>query len=177
MKLYFARHGQTNSNAGIPNGQTATAVDEPLTDIGLEEATKLAELLKNVDFDAVISSPLRRALETTEAVNKYPKLPVEIIDDLQERKAPDYIDMNTWNDMFDFDKNFSLKDVEPLPDFFERVFKVLDDLKTRYRDKTIIVVAHGGVHHAVYAYANRLPLKGNVRISRLKNCEYRIYEL
>lgn len=177
MKLYYARHGQTNSNASVVTTQTATVPDEPLTEIGVQQANELANQLKDVPFDAIISSPLKRAMETAEVVNKYHKLPIEVIDDLQERKAPIFIDMNTWNDLFDFDKNISIENVELLPDFFKRVYEVLEDLKKRYKDKTILVVAHGGVHHALYAYAHNLPLKGNVRISRVKNCEYRIYEL
>lgn len=177
MKLYFARHGQTPSNVGIDGRQRATTTDEPLTDIGIAQAKQLAEELKDVHFDAIISSQLQRALQTAKVVNQYHGLDIKVIEDLQEREAPTYVDIDTWNDLFDFDKLLTLEDTEPLPAFFDRVYQVLDELKVKYADKTILVVSHGGVHHALYAYANNLPRKGNVRISRLKNCEYRIYEL
>lgn len=177
MKLYFARHGQTPSNVGIDGRQRATTTDEPLTDVGIEQAQHLAEELKDVHFDAIISSQLKRAVKTAEIVNTYHHQDIEIIEDLQEREAPTYVDIDTWNDLFDFDKALSLPGTEPLPNFFDRVYKVIDELKVKYADKTILIVSHGGVHHALHAYANNLPRKGNVRISRLKNCEYRIYEL
>lgn len=177
MKLYLARHGQTPSNVGIDGRQRATTTDEPLTDVGIEQAKHLAEELRDVHFDAIISSQLQRALQTAVAVNQYHGLDIEVIEDLQEREAPAYVDINTWNDLFDFDKALSLPGTEPLPDFFDRVYKVIDELKVKYADKTILVVSHGGVHHVLYAYANNLPRKGNVRISRLKNCEYLIYEI
>ena len=177
MKLYFARHGQTPSNVGIDDRQRATTTDEPLTEIGLAQARELAEELKDVHFDAIISSQLQRALQTAEAVNKYHDLDIRVIENLREREAPSYVDIDIWNDLFDFDNLLTLENTEPLPDFFDRVYTVLDELKVTYSDKTILVVAHGGVHHAMYAYANNLPRSGNIRISRLKNCEYRIYEL
>lgn len=177
MKIYFARHGETASNAGIMSGQTVTASDESLTALGKEQAEQLAKELKDITFDTIISSPLKRAIETAEAINLYHNQHIEIINELEERKAHFYIDMDTWNDMFDFDKNLTIDNPESVAVFFERIYKVLNDLKLRYKDQTILIVSHGGVHHAVYAYANNLPLQGNVRISRLKNCEYRIYEL
>lgn len=177
MKLYFVRHGQPPSNVGIEGRQHATTTDEPLTETGVVQAHILAEDLKDVYFDAIISSQLQRALQTAETINEYHGLDIKIIEDLQEREAPSYVDIDTWNDLFDFDKALSLKDTESLPDFFDRIYKVIDELKVTYTDKTILVVSHGGVHHALYAYVNNLPRKGNVRISRLKNCEYRIYKL
>jgi uncharacterized phosphatase len=177
MKLYFARHGQTDSNAGIMNGQTVITGDEPINTLGIQQANELAEQLKDIQFDVIISSPLKRAVQTAEIVNKYHHLPVEIIDDLQERKAPVYIDMNTWNDMFDFDKNLMIKNVESITDFFDRIYTSIQSLYERYHDKTILVVSHGGVHHALYAYANNLPLSGDMLISRTKNCEYKVYDI
>jgi uncharacterized phosphatase len=175
MKLYFVRHGQTHSNVNTTIGQPYTDLDEPLNEQGVQQSNELAEELKDVKFDAIISSPLKRAFQTAEIVNKYHNLTIEINGDLQERKTDTYIDMKTWHDMFDFDKQ--VEDVEPLPDFLQRVYASLDDLVERYKDKTIMLVSHGGVQHALYAYANKLPHEGNVRIDRLENCEYRIYEL
>ena len=61
MKLFFVRHGQTDANARMVGGQFIQELDEPLNQIGIEQANELAEQLKDMEFDAIISSPLKRA--------------------------------------------------------------------------------------------------------------------
>lgn len=176
MKLYFARHGQTDTNKQAVN-QPSAGNDEALNDLGIQQANELAEQLKGVKFDVLISSPLKRSLQTAEIVNKHHDLEIIIDDAWRELPANGYVDINIWNDLFDFSKNASAENIEPLTDFFKRVYDALDKLVTENSDKTVLVVSHGGVQNAVYAYANKLPLTGNMRISPMRNCEYRVYEL
>ena len=176
MKLYFVRHGQTNSNAQAVN-QPITGNDEPLNELGIQQASELAEQLKNEEFDIIISSPFKRAVQTAEIVNKYHGLAIDVNNTWREIQTNGYVDINTWNDLFDFDKNASTENTEPLTDFFKRIYEALDELVAKHRDETVLIVSHGGVHHALYAYANKLPLTGDMRISPMKNCEYRVYEL
>jgi broad specificity phosphatase PhoE len=176
MKIYFARHGQTDSNVAVMNGQLIQELDSPLNSTGKQQAEALAEQLKDVKFDLIISSPLKRALQTAKIVNKYHKLQIKLKDDIRERDAGP-IGEDLWHDLFDFDKNIQLKDGESLHDFFDRVHKCFDNLKKEYPDKTILIVSHGGVHHILYALSNNLPKAGNIRISRMHNCEFREYEL
>jgi len=177
MKLYFARHGHTDASALSPISPISGEIDESLNQEGIAQANELAEQLKDVHFDAIISSPLSRAHQTAEIVNKYHNISIEIDSSWQERGVGEYTDLETWNKLFDFDQDFSLKHSEDLKGFFARIYGAIDELKQKYDDKTVLVVSHGGVHLALYSYANRLPLTGNVRISPLKNCEYRIYDI
>jgi broad specificity phosphatase PhoE len=85
--------------------------------------------------------------------------------------------MDDWHDLFDFDKNIQPQGGESLSTFFDRVHKYFNDLKQKYPNKTVMIVSHGGVHHALYALSNSLPKKGNLRISLMHNCEFREYEL
>lgn len=62
MELYAARHGETISNA--EKRLAGREVDSPLTEKGIEQAKQLGETLKNLHFDAVYSSPLKRAVDT-----------------------------------------------------------------------------------------------------------------
>lgn len=175
MKLYFARHGQTDGNAS--NGRASTVYDEPLNQKGIEQAEELAEELKAIKFDLIISSPLKRARQTAEIINKYHHLPIKADDAWLERKANGYIDATVWQDLFDFDKNIQIENCEALDDFFARIYKAIDDLKSEYANKSVLVVSHGGPQHAVYAYANKLPLSGDMRISPMSNAEYRLYDV
>jgi broad specificity phosphatase PhoE len=177
MKLYFARHGNTDANpASIPD-PIRGVVDEQLNDLGIKQAKTLAKELQDVEFDAIISSPLKRAFQTAEIVAATHSLPIVINDAFQERKISSHVSMEAWNDLFDFDKNIQLENSENLQKFFQRINVVIDELRLQYKDKTILVVSHGGVHTALYTYANNLPLKGNLRVNNLRNCEYRTYEI
>ena len=68
LTMYLARHGETEENrAQILQGQTGGH----LTELGISQAHKLGEKLADEVFDAVISSPLKRAVDTTNIVLGY----------------------------------------------------------------------------------------------------------
>lgn len=67
MKVYIVRHGQVSHNA---LGQYST-VDEDLTELGIKQAEKLKDKIKNIHFDIVISSPLLRATHTEYILTNY----------------------------------------------------------------------------------------------------------
>lgn len=177
MKLYFVRHGHmyaTPDTALDPdNGQ----INEPLDAEGIDQATKLADELKDVAFDAIISSPLKRAHQTAEIVNTYHNLPIKIDAAWRERDTGGYVTSEVWNTLFNFDNGSSLESIEDLRTFFQRVYRAIDTLKEEYKDQTVLIASHGGVHQALYSYVNKLPLTGNARNDPLRNCEYRVYEI
>lgn len=177
MRLYFVRHGQTNSNAGIASSRSSAVNDEPLNELGIQQANELAEQLKNEKFDLIISSPFKRALQTAEIVNKYHNLDINIDPAWQEMKTDGYVNSHVWNDLLDFDKSTTHANTENLADFLKRIYEATDKLVAKNSGKNVLVVSHGGVQHALYAYANKLPLTGNMRINPMKNCECRVYEL
>lgn len=177
MELYFARHGHTDANEESHVDPSSGEINEPLNEVGLQQANQLAELLKDVEFDAVIASPLKRACQTAEIVAKHHDIEVEIDNAWREREIGEYTDLETWTKLFDFDQHFSLEHSEDLRVFFERIYSAIDALKQKYAGKRVLVVSHGGVHSAVYAYANELPLVGNVRVSPMRNAEFRVYDI
>lgn len=65
MLIYIIRHGETDLNTeGIIQGAT----DEPLNETGRELAAVTGRNMRGIRFDACISSPLIRAVETAEIV-------------------------------------------------------------------------------------------------------------
>lgn len=178
MKLYFARHGHNDANTNSTPSQLTGEIDEPLNEIGVKQANELAEQLKDVQFDAIISSPLKRAYQTAEIVNGLHGLPLEINSAWRERETGGiYASLELWSDMFDFDKNIKLNNSESLNDFINRIYSAIEELKQNYHNKSVLVVSHDGVYCALNAYINKLPLSSSIRISPMKNCEYHIYEL
>ena len=59
--FYFVRHGETEWNAKC---RLCGRTDVPLSDVGRRQAQLLAARLKPIPFEALYTSPLRRALET-----------------------------------------------------------------------------------------------------------------
>ena len=71
MNLYLVRHGQTDWNI---QGRIQGSTDIELNSTGLNQAQKTAELLKNIDFDVIYSSPLKRTVDTAKIINTYHNL-------------------------------------------------------------------------------------------------------
>ena len=84
LRLFLIRHGETEwSRTGRHTGLT----DIPLTENGANEARELGRHLRNIPFAQVLSSPLKRAMQTCElALNKVP----EMEPDLAEWDYGDY---------------------------------------------------------------------------------------
>ena len=67
MEIFITRHGQTEWNAlGKVQGQT----DIELNDIGRKQAEETGKLIGNENIDLIIASPLKRARETANIINK-----------------------------------------------------------------------------------------------------------
>ena len=64
MKLYVTRHGETEWNV---QSKVCGTTDVELTEKGREQARKLAESIGG-DIGLIISSPLKRALETSQII-------------------------------------------------------------------------------------------------------------
>lgn len=61
-RVYLVRHGETDGNRNkIIQGQ----LDIPLNKIGLEQAARVADVLRVVKFDVALSSDLSRAKEVS----------------------------------------------------------------------------------------------------------------
>ncbi len=175
-KIIFVRHGQTDQNLAKRAGEAIKEENFGLNRVGIEQVEETSVKLKDCKVAAIISSPLKRALQTAEIINKHHNLPIIVDDRLHERKGG-FITREQWPKMFNMDDPRVDDGNEYIKDFFQRIYDCIDDLVEKYDGKTILVVAHGGVHHAFYAYCKNLPWKGNMRISRVENGEAREYEM
>jgi broad specificity phosphatase PhoE len=82
MRLYFARHGQSEAN--ILRVISNRGLVHPLTELGRPQAAELAQTLSRLSISKIYSSPLLRARQTAEIVAAALNLPVEITDALRE---------------------------------------------------------------------------------------------
>lgn len=177
MKLYIVRHGQTDGNVNrIMDGIR----DIDLNDNGIEQAKITRDDLSKVKFDLVICSPLTRTKHTMEIIN-INKNPVIFDDRVKERDCGEFtgrpfdsLDRDLyWNY---YDKNVYEK-AESLEHLFNRVYSFLDEIKEKYKDKTILLVTHEGITKVINCYFNGIPEDGNLQTLGLKNCEVKEYNL
>lgn len=73
LEIYLIRHGQSLGNAGYgkDNLTLKEQVDPLLTDKGLKQASAAGEHLKDIDFDAVYSSTMLRAIQTATEICRF----------------------------------------------------------------------------------------------------------
>lgn len=65
MKLYFVRHGKTEWNL---EDRMQGSKDSPLLPQSYEDMKKCGQALKDIPFEAVYTSPIKRAKETAEGI-------------------------------------------------------------------------------------------------------------
>ena len=63
-KVYLIRHTQSEANIASDLDNPKYYYDAPITEYGKKQALNTNKLLKNIDFDLMLCSPLTRTLET-----------------------------------------------------------------------------------------------------------------
>ncbi len=87
MQLILIRHGETLWNK---EGRIQGTSDVELSEVGLEQARKLALSLKDSEVGAIHASPLKRAYQTAEIINRYHQRRIEVHPDLMEMDQGDF---------------------------------------------------------------------------------------
>ncbi len=82
MRLYFVRHGQSEANVQMIISNRD--LPHPLTELGRQQATALAQSLVDVPLAAFYASPIMRAAQTAQIVASVIGVPFEIADALRE---------------------------------------------------------------------------------------------
>ena len=161
LKIYVARHGQDEDNAkGILNGQR----NEPLTSLGVEQATKVAQEIKDagLTFDAVYSSPLMRAYDTAKTITEALGLEKPtVMSDLMERdfgvmtgKPVKDIEKLCAPDIIKTDPVvyfLAPEGAETFPQLIERGRRVIAWIEEHHNDGSILLVSHGDTGKMIYA--------------------------
>lgn len=174
MKVYIVRHGQTVANSlKIHNTEK-----EELTELGIKQAGELRDKIKDIDFDIIISSPLRRAVHTADIININNKK--IIYDDRLKERGHGNLTGNSdalknRHEYWNYNTTIQYGTSEKIKDFFNRVFCFLDELKTKEYN-CVLIVAHAGVSRAFSAYFEGIK-DGMFADRALKNCEIKEYEI
>lgn len=82
--VYFVRHGESDGNAGL----VFQGLETPLTERGRQQAVQIAERCAKLEIQTIISSPMKRASMTADAISARIGIPVEISEHFSERRRP-----------------------------------------------------------------------------------------
>ena len=126
MKVYIIRHGQTNWNI-IKKIQGQKDIE--LNETGIKQATDKISVFNEYNFDLIICSTLKRAMQTAEILNSEKNIPMIYTDALRERKFGDLEGVISDFDedpMYDINTNINDKNIEPVLDLFKRVSDLLN---------------------------------------------------
>jgi uncharacterized phosphatase len=138
--LALVRHGETDWNsAGRLQGRT----DIPLNDLGRRQANDAGAALAAQDWDLLVSSPLRRAVETAEIIGSHVGLDLSFtVPDLIERDfrgAEGSVLLGMERE--DIDKLLLVSESEA--EVAARSVEALQQLVRENAGRRIIAVAHG----------------------------------
>lgn len=141
--LILVRHGRTAANAG---GQMQGRVDNPLDEVGIEQAEAIAAVLGSVD--RVVTSPLRRASETAARIAARSGADVVVDDRWLELDFGIYdgvpigaVPVSVWG-RWQTDADWAPEGGESLAQLRTRAFAACDDLAAESAHEDIVVVSH-----------------------------------
>ena len=182
--IYYLRHGESEANEQMRDGDVL-GLDEyykfhdvPLTELGRRQAREAAKKLQGKDIEVIVTSGLKRTIETGEIINESLGVPLIMTEDLNERVDRREIvgwGDEGWNRAFDFG-HVADPGIEKLEDLKNRVVRAIEMIRRDYGDKNVLVVGHGGVSHVFRRYFSGEPWEGNIRVVRMKNVEIAEFE-
>ncbi len=180
MKLYVMRHGQTSRNK---INHVLGRSDLPLDSTGLHQADTAGIKLGGIHFDAIYSSPLKRAYQTAQAVCRFQTNPAPILVDkrLIEQNFGVFEGVSRDDETYQAEKKeyfMPFENGESYLDVAARVYHFLDDLtkeSKKTRRENILITTHGGIARIIETYFNGLS-NDDFRTFFMKNCEVRVYD-
>jgi 2,3-bisphosphoglycerate-dependent phosphoglycerate mutase/probable phosphoglycerate mutase len=183
-RIILLRHGQTDYNVA---GRMQGHLDSVLTSVGHEQAAAVAPALAALEPERVISSDLRRAVDTAEAVGAASGLPVKFDARLRETHLGRWqgntvaeIDRDypgaiaTWRS----DPTWAPPGGESRVAVVARSRPVVDELDAELADSdessSVLLVAHGGLIAGLVTGLMELPTSVWPSFGGLGNCRWAV---
>ncbi len=157
--LYLVRHCQAEGNLMMAyHGQT----DGKVTEMGKLQLEAVAKASTDWALSAIYTSPLQRAFQTAEAVNRNYDLPLIIDNDLMEIYCGEW-EGKDWEYIFEhYNESYVTWELEPekfvspggesMVEAYERICKAINTKVRAHPGKTVAVVGHSAVFRCYLAY-------------------------
>ena len=168
-RFCLVRHGETDWNT---ERRLQGQLDIPLNAQGQRQARQLADAVAAAGhrFDALYSSPLRRAYDTAEPLAHAVGLSVATLPTLMERhfgamqgaRLGDAAQTHpqAWAAYAERSLHHDLYGGESIQAFADRIHAAVMQLARQHCGQRILLVAHGGVLDMIYRLASGQPLQG-----------------
>lgn len=161
--VYIFRHGETDWNL---QRKLQGMTNVPLNDTGRAQAIGLAQKLKQLGIELIVSSDLMRAADTARVTAQWTGAPIVIhpglretnlgkaegisIDDVKSVLGAEALER--WMSIKPEDAHYSFADGESKHDHRVRLFDAMETSLRRYRAKIAAISTHGGamrriLHH------------------------------
>ena len=159
--LYLVRHGATPANEQRPYVLQGRGIDTSLSNTGQQQAAAVAEFLADRPLDAVISSPMKRARETADAIAQPHQITASVLDNISECDVGRW-EGRDWDSIMQDDAEaysrfiddpgiHGYPDGESYQDVLDRVGTPIDNLLATHRGQTVALVAHNIVNRVYLA--------------------------
>lgn len=152
MRIYVARHGETQWNA---ENKICGRTDLPLTANGLAQAEALGEKAAELGLDLILCSPMLRAQQTAAPAARRCGIPVILDERLIEQDYGIYEGKDRKDPGFLANKRQFARRYpggESMMDVAYRVYDLLEEIKGKYTGKRVLLVCHGGVCRLIRTY-------------------------
>jgi broad specificity phosphatase PhoE len=160
-RILLVRHGQSTYNA---EWRVQGQQDAPLSDLGRQQAERIADRLASYPIERVISSDLSRAHDTATAiVSRHPGLAIEatpLVREMRMGKFEGHLFSKieeTWPDEYvqwrEGHLHYTAEGAESLDEQWARMAAALEFVHDRSRglERDLLVVFHGGVMRTLLA--------------------------
>ncbi|RNF02949.1 phosphoglycerate mutase protein [Trypanosoma conorhini] len=178
--VHVCRHGQDEDNLeGLLNGRR----DRPLTQLGREQATALAQRIKEggKSYNAILASPLQRANETARIIGGVLSVKVETDNELVERdfgvltgKPIDQIRAYAGESVLQGDKVLyflSVEGAETFEECYSRAASVLRRVDAAFTGKRVLLVCHGDIGKMLQAVRRNITWREGLMLPYFANTD------
>jgi broad specificity phosphatase PhoE len=178
MRLIITRHGETEENkARIIQGH----LPGKLSDIGINQAKKVAERLKNEKIDYILTSDLARATDTARIIAKFhKKVPFKLTKNLRERYMGELqgnLAPKNWSTKkYDLKLNKKIGG-EGWEELYERAKLFLENILQKFKGKTLLLVAHNQIDQAIILNLLNKPWEKVKKMEKLGNTSVSEFEI
>ena len=161
--LFLVRHGETVDNANqTMQGQTQGELNER----GILQAQELSEEWKDREIDVIVSSDLKRAVDTAAIVAAPHGLEVVKTPLLRERDWGDF----TGRYIPDLKNEPFPDNVESLENLLSRAGEFITYVRETFPEKKVLAVGHGIINKAIQAVYYHKSMR---EIQKMSNAEVR----
>ena len=184
LTLHLFRHGETNFNA---EGRVQGQFDSILTENGISQAEAARPILEAIAPTAAYASSNIRARHTAEIMTQNLPLELTLRHDLKEIKMGPmeqqlYADLTQTHAEHvtafrQSPADYKLEGAETFQQVQDRGVSAIEDIISREKSGSVLVVAHGAILKTIFAHYSDVPLNDIWTAPSLHNCCHNIIEV